>query len=275
LLDEPSVGVDPVSRQDLWDMVAALTGQGLAVIWATAYLDEAERCESVLLLNEGELRFAGPPAALTGRISHRCFRIRAPRGDRRALLQQALNLPSVCDGVIQGEAIRLVLRQDQSPDAIQALARAAGAQLEAVTPRFEDAFVDLLGGGPGGTSALAERMPPQDLALDYVVECRHLTKRFGAFVATDEVTFQVRPWRDLRPARAQWGGQVHHLQDALRPAQAQLRRGPGGGTGPAARQRSGQGAPGLHGPEILALWAALRAAEPGVLCRRPGSGGVP
>ena len=193
LLDEPSVGVDPVSRQDLWDMVAALTGQGLAVIWATAYLDEAERCESVLLLNEGELRFAGPPAALTGRISHRCFRMRAPRGDRRALLQQALNLPSVCDGVIQGEAIRLVLRQDQSPDSIQALARAAGAQLEAVTPRFEDAFVDLLGGGPGGTSALAERMPPQDLGLDYVVECRQLTKRFGAFVATDEVTFQVRP----------------------------------------------------------------------------------
>ena len=75
LLDEPSVGVDPVSRQDLWDMVAALTGQGLAVIWATAYLDKAERCESVLLLNEGELRFAGPP----GRQS-RQSQTGAPRG---------------------------------------------------------------------------------------------------------------------------------------------------------------------------------------------------
>ena len=52
LLDEPSVGVDPVSRQDLWRMVQALTDEGMAIVWSTAYLDEAERCESVLLLNE-------------------------------------------------------------------------------------------------------------------------------------------------------------------------------------------------------------------------------
>ena len=193
LLDEPSVGVDPVSRQDLWAMVAALTAKGLVVVWATAYLDEAERCESVLLLNEGELRFAGPPAALTGRIADRCWRLSGALGDRRALLQQALDLPSVGDGVIQGEEVRLVLREHQTPAAIEALAKAAGARLEVVAPRFEDAFVDLLGGGPGGTSALAERMPAQDLGLDFVVECRHLTKRFGAFVATDDVTFQVRP----------------------------------------------------------------------------------
>ncbi|MFX7329411.1 ATP-binding cassette domain-containing protein, partial [Acinetobacter baumannii] len=55
LLDEPGVGVDPVSRQDLWRMVQALTDEGMAVVWSTAYLDEAERCESVLLLNQGQL----------------------------------------------------------------------------------------------------------------------------------------------------------------------------------------------------------------------------
>ena len=60
LLDEPSVGVDPVSRQDLWRMVQALTDEGMAVVWSTAYLDEAERCESVLLLNQGKLLFDGP-----------------------------------------------------------------------------------------------------------------------------------------------------------------------------------------------------------------------
>ncbi len=174
-------------------MVAALTAKGLVVVWATAYLDEAERCESVLLLNEGELRFAGPPADLTGRIADRCLRLNGARGDRRALLQQALDLPSVGDGVIQGEAVRLVLREGQSSAPIEALAQSAGASLEVVAPRFEDAFVDLLGGGPGGTSALAERMPILEQTLDYVVECRHLTKRFGDFVATDDVTFQVRP----------------------------------------------------------------------------------
>ena len=61
LLDEPSVGVDPVSRQDLWRMVQALAHDGMAVVWSTAYLDEAERCDAVLLLNDGRVEFDGPP----------------------------------------------------------------------------------------------------------------------------------------------------------------------------------------------------------------------
>ena len=53
LLDEPSVGVDPVSRQDLWRMVQELVAEGMAVVWSTAYLDEAESCQEVLLLSAG------------------------------------------------------------------------------------------------------------------------------------------------------------------------------------------------------------------------------
>ena len=255
LLDEPGVGVDPISRQDLWEMVAALTDQGLAVVWATAYLDEAERCATVLLLNAGQLVFTGPPGDLTRRIAQRCFRLTTLTGDRRALLQQALDLPAVRDGVLQGASIRVVLRGRQPPEetpegrsegtpagsaertfestpnetseetptgkpekttegstgetvekiaeatafapldllALQTLAAQAGARLEPVPPRFEDAFVDLLGGGPGGTSGLAARMPPVDLGLAAVVECHHLTRRFGSFTATDDVSFQVRP----------------------------------------------------------------------------------
>jgi ABC-2 type transport system ATP-binding protein len=199
LLDEPGVGVDPVSRQALWGMVAALTNQGLAVVWATAYLDEAERCNTVLLLNEGELRFAGPPGELTRRIAHRSFRLTEIKGDRRELLQHALDLPTVRDGVLQGAAIRVVLRGEETPFAppnlvaLQSLATQTNTRLEPVPPRFEDAFVDLLGGGPGGTSPLAKRMPPVDLGLAAVVECRHLTRRFGTFTATDNVSFQVRP----------------------------------------------------------------------------------
>jgi ABC-2 type transport system ATP-binding protein len=47
LLDEPSVGVDPISRRELWRMVGELSGEGIAVVWSTAYLDEAERCQSL------------------------------------------------------------------------------------------------------------------------------------------------------------------------------------------------------------------------------------
>src|SRR3546814_409845 len=75
LLDEPGVGVDPVSRQDLWRMVQALTDEGMAVVWSTAYLDEAERCDSVLLLNEGQLAYDGPPGELTARLTNRSFRL--------------------------------------------------------------------------------------------------------------------------------------------------------------------------------------------------------
>ena len=192
LLDEPGVGVDPVSRQDLWRMVQALTDEGMAVVWSTAYLDEAERCESVLLLNQGRLLFDGPPQELTAQLEGRSFRLEDVGAERRTVLSKALDLPGVSDGVIQGAGVRVVLRADAGMEPVESLARQAGVTLSRVPARFEDAFIDLLGGGPGGTSTLAERMPPVELDSDIAVSCRELTKRFGAFTATDRVTFEVR-----------------------------------------------------------------------------------
>ena len=195
LLDEPGVGVDPLSRQDLWRMVAELTGEGMAVLWSTAYLDEAEQCDSVLLLNAGKLEFSGQPQELTRALEGRSYRIVDPAGDRRQLLAQALDLPSISDGVIQGRSLRLVTRAGESIEAARALAATVGAQVAAVAPRFEDAFVDLLGGGPGGSSVIADLMAPVKLpgaAHDIAVSCQNLTRRFGDFTATDQVSFDVR-----------------------------------------------------------------------------------
>jgi len=61
VLDEPSVGVDPLSRRELWKMVQQLLADDITVIWSTAYLDEAARCDAVLLLNDGKLLFTGTP----------------------------------------------------------------------------------------------------------------------------------------------------------------------------------------------------------------------
>lgn len=191
LLDEPSVGVDPVSRQELWSMVQALAGDGMAVVWATAYLDEAERCESVMLLEQGRLLFDGAPQNLTSRLQGRSYRLVDVQGDRRALLSVALALPAIRDGVIQGANIRLVLSADAGPSSLRSLAEHSGAQLEPVAPRFEDAFIDLLGGGPDGRSAIAERMEVVDTPRELMVECSHLTRRFGKFTATDNVSFSV------------------------------------------------------------------------------------
>ena len=192
LLDEPGVGVDPVSRQDLWRMVQALTDEGMAVVWSTAYLDEAERCESVLLLNQGQLLFDGPPQALTAQLEGRSFRLENVGAERRAVLTEALDLGSVSDGVIQGAGVRLVLRKEAQAGQIQALAERTQVRLAAVPARFEDAFIDLLGGGPGGSSALAQRLPPVELDSDIAVSCRNLTRRFGDFIATDNVSFEVK-----------------------------------------------------------------------------------
>ena len=192
LLDEPSVGVDPISRRELWKMVHELIEEGLTVVWSTAYLDEAELCGQVLLLNEGRLLFAGRPSDLTQRMRQRCWQIRNPAGSRRELLTRALRRPEVMDGVIQGHAVRLVLRQGKAQPEAAELNAGPQAEVIPVAPRFEDGFIDVLGGGPGGDSALAQRVHRATVGPNKVVEAVDLTKKFGEFTAADRVSFEVK-----------------------------------------------------------------------------------
>jgi ABC-2 type transport system ATP-binding protein len=148
LLDEPSVGVDPVSRRELWRMVYDLVDQGIGVVWSTAYLDEAERCADVLLLDKGRLLYHGKPSELTKRARGRTFAVRNITSDRRAVLASALRRDEVIDGVIQGENVRLVLKEGATPPTPAELGAPGEAQVSPVPPRFEDAFVSLLGGIP-------------------------------------------------------------------------------------------------------------------------------
>src|SRR5262245_8460453 len=153
LLDEPGVGVDPISRRELWRLVYDLVDRGIAVVWSTAYLDEAERCKSVLALDRGRVLYDGPPQQLTARAEGRTFLVGGAER-KRAVLAAATKNPEVVDGVIQGRSVRLVVRSGAAPPASVALG-AAAAEVTPTPPRFEDAFVDLLGGGPKGDSPLA------------------------------------------------------------------------------------------------------------------------
>ncbi|TBE51169.1 ABC transporter ATP-binding protein [Rhizobium ruizarguesonis] len=190
LLDEPGVGVDPISRRDLWKMVENLTKEGIGVLWSTAYLDEAEACDHVLLLNQGKLLFSGKPMEMTERVKDRVFRVSGVTGRRRQVLAELLQADGVIDGVIQGEAIRLVTAKDKKPDIGKA---GDGATLAPAPPRFEDAFIDMLGGGPGGRSRLAEAQQPLKGENDRpVIEATGLTKRFGDFTAADNISFDIR-----------------------------------------------------------------------------------
>jgi ABC-2 type transport system ATP-binding protein len=196
LLDEPSVGVDPISRRELWRMVRELANDGIGVVWSTSYLDEAEGCDEVLLLSGGELLFSGRPAELTGRVQGRVLQVRGlgslEGGGRRAVLRRALGQPGVIDGVIQGRHVRLVLAKGAAAPELAALRAGEGAELVPVPPRFEDAFLDILGGGPGGVSALAKAMQNKPPSPNSVVEARSLTKRFGDFTAASDISFAIR-----------------------------------------------------------------------------------
>lgn len=193
LLDEPGVGVDPISRRELWRMVHELADEGMLILWSTSYLDEAEQCREVLLLNEGRLLYSGPPQQLTQRMAGRTILLRAPGLSHRRLLQQAITLPMVSDAVIQGQYLRLILQAGYDHQQIPTALNLTQAEVLEATPRFEDAFIDLLGGGPHQASALASIMPQVEAdATQTVIEARQLTKKFGSFAATDHVDFQVK-----------------------------------------------------------------------------------
>jgi ABC-2 type transport system ATP-binding protein len=191
LLDEPGVGVDPVSRRELWRMVKDLAGQGIGVLWSTAYLDEAEKCDSVTLLNDGHCLHAGPPAELTDGLHERVFRIFLRRDERRSLLRKALDSAAISDGTIQGDSLRLMLKSGAKRPTPTELGASADAEIRAAQPRFEDAFVDLLGGGPPGTSALAQHYRTIPATDRPVIEAKGLTRRFGDFTAADHIQFSV------------------------------------------------------------------------------------
>ena len=190
LLDEPSVGVDPISRRELWRMVYALIEQGVGVVWSTAYLDEAENCAEVLVLNEGRVLFQGDPRAMTASVAGRVFQLRGAGAHRRELLAQALGRPEVIDGVMQGEAIRLVVAEGKKPPLAADLGTGLSLETAAVPPRFEDAFVTLLGGQPKRTLKVETRArPAQDGPPP--VEATSLTRRFGSFTAADRISFTI------------------------------------------------------------------------------------
>lgn len=191
LLDEPSVGVDPISRRELWKMVSALLKEDITVLWSTAYLDEAERCDTVLLLNEGKLLFNGPPNEMTKRVEHRTFKITGIK-NTRIVLMQALRQPNVIDGVIQGSDVRIVVSDPNiTPVNISELKDGNDIRVIPTPARFEDAFVDILGGGPGGYSLLADKTPEIKAKVQITADAEGLTKTFGTFTAANHITFKV------------------------------------------------------------------------------------
>ncbi len=177
LLDEPGVGVDPISRRELWQMVHELAGDGMLILWSTSYLDEAEQCRDVLLMNEGELLYQGEPTALTKTMAGRSFLMSSPAENNRRLLQRTLKLPQVSDGMIQGRSVRVIVKKEATADDIRHAPDMPEIEINETTPRFEDAFIDLLGGAGTSESPLGAILHTVEGSPDEtVIEAKQLTK---------------------------------------------------------------------------------------------------
>ena len=149
LLDEPTTGVDPVSRRDFWRILYELASEGVAILTSTAYLDEAERCHRVALLDQGKLLFCDTPANLKAGMSKGVLSITSPEPRRlRSELEHADGISSL---VLTGDGLHVVV--DDAARRIpefEARLKSANVPFDAiqqVAPSIEDLFVDAVGAG--------------------------------------------------------------------------------------------------------------------------------
>lgn len=147
LLDEPTTGVDPVSRRDFWGILYGLREQGVTILLSTAYMDEAERCSRLALLHEGEIRHCDTPARLKQLMPGALLAVvtRAPR-DAHAALEGA---PGVLGLLLMGDRVnvRVDAADRRLPELRARLAEhgIADAEIAQVEPSIEDVFVALVG----------------------------------------------------------------------------------------------------------------------------------
>jgi ABC-2 type transport system ATP-binding protein len=200
LLDEPTTGVDPVSRREFWDALVHLAVDGLTILVATPYLDEAERCHRVALMHEGSLRQTGTPGELRRSLGATRLEVRTPQLGRaeEVLLAVSGHDNHIVDVQRFGDRLDVLVRQ---PDAGERLVRrhleAAGLsvdEMRADEPLLENTFVAQLRslGQEIRRPAFPGRHAHQDFIGKVAIGATRLGKDFGAFHAVRDVTLQVR-----------------------------------------------------------------------------------
>lgn len=148
LLDEPTTGVDPVSRRELWKLLADVIRQGVTVIVSTPYMDEAERCHQVGMLYHGSLLAHDSPLRLMAAYPYEIIEVKAiPRGVMR---DTTTRLPNVISWRPVGDRLRISIRDTSTGmDALRILLTNAGAEtklLRTARPSMEDVFIHLSNG---------------------------------------------------------------------------------------------------------------------------------
>jgi ABC-2 type transport system ATP-binding protein len=146
LLDEPTSAVDPQNRRDFWEKLFDLSEAGTSILVTTHYMDEAERCHHLAIMEAGQVRAQGSPQGLMDAMATRVVEVQAP--DLRALKQQLLALGMVRSAAQLGQRLRVLVDKERTDPVAwlrQACPALMGAELVQVRPSLEDVFVSCTG----------------------------------------------------------------------------------------------------------------------------------
>ncbi|HEY6333624.1 MAG TPA: ATP-binding cassette domain-containing protein [Blastocatellia bacterium] len=197
LLDEPTTGVDPVSRREFWDTLATLSGEGMTIMIATPYLDEAERCSHIALIYEGMVHETGTPAEIRNSLG--LTRLEIHSDNLRRALDALTGAPGIEDVQRFGDRLDLMVKD---PAEAEASAREVLSK-EGITlrdmrqgePTLENAFVSTLRrlGGTVHTPEFPQKRQFRERSVDALaIGARDLSKRFGDFDAVKAVNIEVK-----------------------------------------------------------------------------------
>ncbi len=200
LLDEPTTGVDPVSRREFWDALTHLSATGLTILVATPYLDEAERCHRVALIHLGEIQQIGTPSQLRASLHAKRLELRTSdlRKAEEAISRMSRTDQEIADVQRFGDRLDLIVnRPDEAKRSIEEKLAKEGLRVEEIRidePTLENTFVARLRGLGQEVSLppFPSRHERLDLRGQTGIGGRGLTKQFNSFTAVKEVDVQVR-----------------------------------------------------------------------------------
>ena len=201
LLDEPTVGVDPLSRRELWEILQQLVkDEQLTVLVSTAYMEEAELCSKVVVLHHGEILLDGTPASLRQLASGRCYKLTPPPALPSRILQAALldDEKNVLDAVPEGGSVRFIAQSSEAVSKLNVWKYFGQLPLVQIPARLEDGFMLLLKQHSQAANTAATQGFTIDYSKNYAltakidIEVQNLVRKFGDFVAVDNTSFKVR-----------------------------------------------------------------------------------
>jgi len=199
VLDEPTTGVDPVSRREFWDALAHLAADGLSILISTPYLDEAERCNRIALIHKGEIRQIGTPAELRESLGAKRVEVRVDNLSEaeRVLSDASGSQQAIMDVERFGDRLDVLAHDpDKARQVVEEISSKAGLNVSGVRvdePTLENVFVASLRalGEDSKQTAFPGRHDHSNLRGQTAIGADNLTKQFGAFTAVKNVSLKI------------------------------------------------------------------------------------